>query len=925
MTLDYLVNSRLSEYREQYANERVEEAKKNNIDLSFEDALKGVDFGYEEAREEVIANALEDMFDKPDVMKKLAYKEKSLFKRLWQTVMNILDKLLDKLGKLNFKTPEARIVAEATRKQQKELNTLFVNALRSANEGAKARGAGTVGETDLTNTNSKQKNRHSFIGRTEDGRGIYRTNYPDNTPKYVKQKDVIELVQNVWSKKPIKLNLIVDDKILPIEARFNPELAERSDLSKIAFGNRKGTASEKRITMNLSSDLYQIAKESHHVGSKTETGKNNATHTGVAIWHYFVTDLVYVEADGTEIECYMNIDVKQNDSGNWFYSFAIEKGSRPADVLSVVTDESATTSTNIIPDTEQKSNTFSEKSSRKRQSFAGYNAKTADKMKLEIAKQMLEDGLDSETIRKETGWFKGYDGKWRFEIDDSDIEIAFNGKFSRNPDIKRYAELVEKVYFLADATEAEQNELVSLDKKLGNKNIAPDKLGDMINHPDLFEAYPQLADIDVYFHEGNNNTASYHPGFKEIALPKQLKMNPKQFKKTLLHEIQHAVQDIEGFAGGSNVDMFNSNEERSAYEQYASTAGEIEARDASSRGDMTAEQRKNTRPDIDRTDVVFASDSSISYALAENAEAEIDSVLKDRKYSDYVKLTENTPSILLAQKGVKNLPLFMKPSHLRENIFTEEEALAKGYKVDGYTNYHGLGKEKFIEVISDLDNVTEAYRGTKNAENPQRRERYFLLISKSKDANGNVINVPIYINEKAGYHNVVVDTNKVATVFGKIELQEYIRREIRKGNIVRIKKRSLPVSDAATPIVAPYNKNASMDSIPDTKQKSNTFSENSSENSSKKRDSLSGYGSREKLAEAFAELAMTEAEKYAIGVYEKKLGEIEKYTEEKKGLEETIKSLEGKNGYEATKQRETAKARIRAIDDFVARTDEKLL
>ena len=42
------------------------------------------------------------------------------------------------------------------------------------------------------------------------------------------------------------------------------------------------------------------------------------------------------------------------------------------------------------------------------------------------------------------------------------------------------------------------------------------------------------------------------------------------------------------------------------------TAGEIEARDVSRRRSMDAEQRKNTRPDIDREDVVFADDSKYS-------------------------------------------------------------------------------------------------------------------------------------------------------------------------------------------------------------------------------------------------------------------------------------------------------------------------
>lgn len=52
------------------------------------------------------------------------------------------------------------------------------------------------------------------------------------------------------------------------------------------------------------------------------------------------------------------------------------------------------------------------------------------------------------------------------------------------------------------------------------------------------------------------------------------------------------------------------------------TAGEIEARDAAERINLTAEQRKNTRPDVDRKDVVFAESSSISYFAKDEYDAE---------------------------------------------------------------------------------------------------------------------------------------------------------------------------------------------------------------------------------------------------------------------------------------------------------------
>ena len=56
-------------------------------------------------------------------------------------------------------------------------------------------------------------------------------------------------------------------------------------------------------------------------------------------------------------------------------------------------------------------------------------------------------------------------------------------------------------------------------------------------------------------------------------------------------------------------------------ELYDATAGEIEARDVENRLNYSAEQRKNTRPDIDRSDVVFA-DGNVSSFLSKGNESD---------------------------------------------------------------------------------------------------------------------------------------------------------------------------------------------------------------------------------------------------------------------------------------------------------------
>ncbi len=116
---------------------------------------------------------------------------------------------------------------------------------------------------------------YSLVGN-KDGKDIFVSNFPPNTPKAIKQQRIVDLVRKIWSKHPISLNIIKDGEMRPITAQFDPAMGERTDLSKIAYGNRKGTGSEKRITLELADDLYYIAKKSTYNGSK-EAGEDTDT------------------------------------------------------------------------------------------------------------------------------------------------------------------------------------------------------------------------------------------------------------------------------------------------------------------------------------------------------------------------------------------------------------------------------------------------------------------------------------------------------------------------------------------------------------------------------------------------------------------------------------------------------------------------
>lgn len=185
-------------------------------------------------------------------------------------------------------------------------------------------------------------------------------------------------------------------------------------------------------------------------------------------------------------------------------------------------------------------------------SMAGLNAKTSNSSMLLRAEHLLDAGVDSDTVRQETGWYKGYDGKMRFEIDDSEFEYYPDG-YSKNPDVIRARELHKKLQ-TGEATEGDFNELRSLLKKVDFEEVYPTKLFDLVVHKKLFEAYPQLKDVKVSVYKlGKNTNGHYDPNTKTIALNEDLINNDAEAKRTLIHEIQHAIQDVEGFARGSSI------------------------------------------------------------------------------------------------------------------------------------------------------------------------------------------------------------------------------------------------------------------------------------------------------------------------------------------------------------------------------------
>lgn len=183
--------------------------------------------------------------------------------------------------------------------------------------------------------------------------------------------------------------------------------------------------------------------------------------------------------------------------------------------------------------------------------FAGVNARTANMQTLARAEALEAGGMAAEDIRRETGWFRGMDGKWRFEIDDSAMRYDRQG-VTQNPDVQRKHQLEEKLLY-GQLTQEEANELRALTE--ATRGVpGPRTLGDYIRHDALFEAYPELRNAAVVFEETEPGTNGYYnAGQNTIVLNSKLRRAPES---TLVHEIQHVIQRAEGFSRGSTPEYW---------------------------------------------------------------------------------------------------------------------------------------------------------------------------------------------------------------------------------------------------------------------------------------------------------------------------------------------------------------------------------
>ncbi len=484
--------------------------------------------------------------------------------------------------------------------------------------------------------------------------------------------------------------------------------------------------------------------------------------------------------------------------------------------------------------------------------FAGENARTANMQTLNRAQALEAGGAAAEDIHRETGWFRGMDGKWRFEIDDSGMEYRADGdaRLLEESGYRRLDELTEKWVQNAEgrgepltAEELAENERLEneyFDRAWEEKY----ELADFLRHSGLYEAYPKLRHTSLVFERTDSGVNGYYnAGTDTIVLNDKLRGAPES---TLVHEIQHVIQRAEGFSRGSTPEYWaardyetgeitqaleqeynqvlrgldsktlnkylryqevnramenleNAEEGTPAAEKYVqldrisdqlytelwdvpefkrlldlkrqidtprevydrfyrNTAGEIEARDAETRRNYSAEQRRLRMPNLGNANTVFAEGNGRGYfAMSAEEQAGIREQL--RRNSDRLNAMDvvgrvNTSAYVGLDTGIARTKLV-------------EELGRRGYTV----NRPGLGEVQFSE--KEINNSLN-YKEKNPAAEDARRTGFLVLrdvLKRGIEIDGHdghkgrnydtvTIAAPVEINGKRGNMAVVVKKTK---------------------------------------------------------------------------------------------------------------------------------------------------------------------
>lgn len=346
---------------------------------------------------------------------------------------------------------------------------------------------------------------------------------------------------------------------------------------------------------------------------------------------------------------------------------------------------------------------------------------------LKVAEKMERGKKDAKAIKLATGWERGADGKWRYEMPDAKIKDMKD--IGGGHIVKRFD-----------------------DDMLWNDG----KLAYVIDAPGLFEAYPQLKnvriDTDAIMNDMPSN-GEYNPKTNTITIHAD---ELKYMNSILNHEIQHAIQFIEGFAtGGNEVSVRMRIEDRMQNIEDAANvaAGTLdEYRNISTRLvrlELARKWKKNPNSFL-KSSAMFSAPGYGPFTPKKEA-IEIGQQLADTWIDDAKRFVDSRSERLLGGEEkmdeAKVLAKWKKEWHDRyvdwKDFKEEFDQLDKAIKdLSDYQLYHALAGEVESRNVQNRLGMTDEERRNSLAEETEDVNRDEQIVMNGNDASYSIVKDP---------------------------------------------------------------------------------------------------------------------------------------------------------------------------------------
>lgn len=290
-------------------------------------------------------------------------------------------------------------------------------------------------------------------------------------------------------------------------------------------------------------------------------------------------------------------------------------------------------------------------------SFAGRESATADLEMLEKAQQMAKEHKFKQDILDQTGWFKGVDGKWRYEIDNSDFELKDNID-------------TEKSYY---------------------------RLEDLIKDNKLFEAYRNLKNMQVTFEGlGKPLGAYYNASSGQLEHIKLNKIDFLDIKSTeeYLKELDNLRKELQTeenkLSDSDQADFFKL--------EYMNTAITEETKVYMNKTD---EEKKKFEEEADKLIEKLKNNNKLkTFNKIRDLQEDIEYLEKNPRHSIAIKNKDNLISVLL---------------HEIQHYIQEKEDFERGSNPE-YWNYIVISNEMGLSPAENnlIHKREKEYRAFKN-------------------------------------------------------------------------------------------------------------------------------------------------------------------------------------------------------------------